>query len=201
MSDLDPGQHDEIARRLRDEGLAQAPPDVAEEVMRRVRSEPRHRTSRMRRPLVNLLAAAVIIAALLVGVAKLGGGGSGSASGGSVAETSSGNGINGGAATAKAPGIAKSAVIDGVPYSALRNSVPAATLGPVYHQAMSMCANDRIAQRRGVTLFVPDSSWSAVQQQLQSAKTALLPSDTLRVRVRLRRVAAGAATAYSLTCP
>ena len=201
MSDLDPGQHEEIARRLRDEGLAQAPPDIAGEVLRRVRSEPRRRTSSVRRPLTNLLAAAVIIAALVAGVAKLGGSGSGSASGGgSALETSSGHGVSVGAAPTKSPGIERSTVIDGVPYSALHNSGTTATLGPIYDQARSMCANGRLAQRRGVTLFVPDNSWSAVQQQLQAAK-ALLPYDKPRVRVRLRRVAAGAASAYTLTCP
>ncbi|MDX6520624.1 MAG: hypothetical protein QOF08_1229 [Gaiellales bacterium] len=197
MSELEPGQHDEIARRLRDEGPAQAPPDIAAEVMRRVRSEPRP-ARRVRGPLTNLLAAAVILAALVVGIAKLGGTGSGSASGGgSVAETTSSGGVA--AAPVKHAYAGQSLVIAGVPVTALHGAGAIDALGPVYDSAKG-CPNGLLAQRRGVTLFVPAGSFSAVQQQLQSAK-ALTPYDTLRVRVRLRRAAAGAATAYSITCP
>jgi hypothetical protein len=198
MSDLEPGQHEEIARRLRDEGLAQAPPDIAGEVMRRVRSEPRSSSSRVRRPLTSLLAAAVILAALVVGVAKLSGTGSGSASGGSVAETTAGQGAHSGAIPSKSPDIARSVVIHDVPLSALRNAGAVGKYGAGQPQAL--CPLGYLDHRAGVTLFVPDSAWSAVQQQLRSAR-ALLPNDTPRVRVRLRRVAAGAANAYSLTCP
>jgi hypothetical protein len=200
MSDLEPGQHEEIARRLRDEGLAQAPPDMAGEVMRRVRSEPRRRTSSVRRPLTNLLAAAVIIAALVAGVAKLGGSGSGSASGGgSVPESHAGATSTG--APAKSANTPDSILIPGVPLSALHGTgaLALAQLGPI-DSYQGMCLNDRIARRRGVTLSVPVGSFSAVKQQLTAARK-LLPSDTTRVQVRLRGVAAGAASRFSVTCP
>ncbi|MDX6546970.1 MAG: hypothetical protein QOG33_520 [Gaiellales bacterium] len=198
MSDLEPGQHEEIARRLRDEGLAQAPPDMAGEVMRRVRSEPRRRTSSVRRPLTNLLAAAVIIAALVAGVAKLGGSGSGSASGGgSVPESHAGATSAG--APAKSADTRNSILIPGVPLSALHGTGALAQLGPI-DSYQGMCLNDRIARRRGVTLSVPVGSFSAVKQQLSAARK-LLPSDTPRVQVRLRGLAAGAASRFSVTCP
>ena len=49
--------HDELLRRLADEGRASAPPDLAPEVVRRVRAEPRHRERRILRPVATLLAA------------------------------------------------------------------------------------------------------------------------------------------------
>jgi hypothetical protein len=198
MSDLEPGQHEELARRLRDEGPAQAPPDLAGDVMRRVRSEPRRPASRVRGPLTNLLAAAVIIAALLVGVAKLGGSGSGSASGGgSVAETSTGGAVVPAGPTVKHPGHSDSIVIPSVPLSALHGAGSITKLDAAV--AWAMCLNG-VLQRSRVTLFVPYSAWSSTQQQLQSARK-LLPYATPRVRVRLRRLAASAAPRYSITCP
>lgn len=198
MSDLEPGQHEEIARRLRDEGLAQAPPDMAGEVMRRVRSEPRRGTSSVRRPLTNLLAAAVIIAALVAGVAKLGGSGSGSASGGGSAPETHAGGTSAGA-PAKSANTRNPILIPDVPLSALHGAGALAQLGHIdSHQAV--CLNDRLAQRQGVTLSVPAGSFSAVKQQLRSARK-LLPYDTPRVQVRLRELAAGAASRFSVTCP
>ena len=198
MSDLEPGQHEEIARRLRDEGLAQAPPDMAGEVMRRVRSEPRRRTSSVFRPLTSLLAAAVIIAALVAGVAKLGGSGSGSASGGGSVPESHAGGTSAGA-PAKSANTRNSILIPDVPLSALHGAGALAQLGPI-DSFQGMCLSDRLAQRRGVTLSVPAGSFSAVKQQLTSARK-LLPSDTPRVQVRLRGLAAGAASRFSVTCP
>ncbi|MDX6547350.1 MAG: hypothetical protein QOG33_900 [Gaiellales bacterium] len=197
MSDHDPGQHDEIARRLRDEGPAQAPPEIAGEVMRRVRSEPRRSSSAVRRPLTTLLAAAVIIAALLVGAAKLGGSGSGSASGGgSAAETNSGGAVQH-APAVKQPDVSGSLVIPDVPLSALHGAGSITKLDVNDRQAM--CLKGAL-RRPSVTLFVPYSAWTATQQQLQSARE-LLPYAAPRVRVRLRRLAASAAPGYSITCP
>lgn len=80
--------HEKIARRLRDEGMASAPPDLAEQVMAAVRAEPR-RTRRWAapgwlrgprlRPLVGWAAAAACLVVIGFGIAQLGGGGQTSA--------------------------------------------------------------------------------------------------------------------------
>lgn len=70
---------DEIARRLRDEGRAQAPPDLAPEVMRQVAREPRKRRSWPRwRPVAAWATAAAAIAAGGFALSQLGGAGSSS---------------------------------------------------------------------------------------------------------------------------
>jgi hypothetical protein len=199
MSDIEPGQHEEIARRLRDEGLAQAPPDIAGEVMRRVRSEPRRSSSRVRRPLTSLLAAAVILAALVVGVAKLGGTGSGSASGGSVGETTARQGANSGAIPPKSAASPDSIVIRRVPLSALHGAAAINSLAPALAQTTTCL--DTLHNESGITLSVPSDTFSSVLQQLRAARAAPLPVDTPRVLVRLRRAAANAGTAFEFTCP
>ncbi|HUZ83202.1 MAG TPA: hypothetical protein VMU66_00800 [Gaiellales bacterium] len=68
---------DEIARRLREQGMASAPPDLLERVMRTVRSEPRLPVPRRvwRRPLLVWAAAACLAAGgFAVAAATLGGG-------------------------------------------------------------------------------------------------------------------------------
>ncbi len=71
---------DEIARRLRDEGMAQAPPDLAPEVMRQVAREPRKRRLAWRRvrPIAAWATAAAAIAAGGFALSQLGGAGSSS---------------------------------------------------------------------------------------------------------------------------
>ncbi|MGZ4480780.1 MAG: hypothetical protein ACXVY5_01125 [Gaiellales bacterium] len=86
MSDQDQ-EHPEIGRRLRETGLVSAPDDLADDVMRRIRAEPRsrarHRWQPLRvRALTFALAAALLTAAVL-GISRLDlGSGSGSGSGG-----------------------------------------------------------------------------------------------------------------------
>ncbi len=77
MSD-DERDHEQLRRRLADEGQATAPPDLAPAVMRQVRSEPRRRDHRVLRPVATLLAAAVLVLAALLGISRLGGGASSS---------------------------------------------------------------------------------------------------------------------------
>ncbi|HEX5261038.1 MAG TPA: hypothetical protein VFW18_06130 [Gaiellales bacterium] len=71
---------DEIARRLREEGMAQAPPDLAPEVMRQVAREPRPRRRSWPRwrPVAAWATAAAAIAAGGFAISQLGGGGSSS---------------------------------------------------------------------------------------------------------------------------
>ena len=77
-------RHDEIARRLREEGAARAPDRLRADVMLQVRAEPRPRRIRPRRsywrPLGSLAAAACLVAAAAFGVTRIDAG-SGGASG------------------------------------------------------------------------------------------------------------------------
>ena len=78
---------DEIGRRLRDEGMAQAPPDLAPEVMRQVAGEPRkrRRTWPRARPIAAWATAAAAIAAGGFALSQLGGAGSSSSASSSAA--------------------------------------------------------------------------------------------------------------------
>jgi len=186
MSEIEPDRHQEVARELRERGPAAAPPDLAGEVMRRVRAEPRHSTRSFARPLVTLLAAAVVALALIAGVAKLGGGTGSSASGGSTA--SGPEGVN-----APAVGDAGSRVFGPVSLSALRH------LATVYGAAFDCPAAADALPR--YALAVPYDSWDAVRAQLDDARK-LLSHDSPRVTVQLKRLAQGAAaTGVEVTCP
>lgn len=77
----DDQRYDELRRRLADEGRAPAPHDLAPEVMRRVRAEPRRHERRFLRPALTLVAAAALVLAAVLGISRLG---NGSASSGSV---------------------------------------------------------------------------------------------------------------------
>ena len=88
MSDHHPNGED-IARMLREQGPVQAPPDLADEVMRQVRTEPQERPKPARRfrlpQLRSVLVPAVGLAAaagLVIGIARLGHTGSSSSAGG-----------------------------------------------------------------------------------------------------------------------
>ncbi len=102
--------HEEIARRLREQGMAQAPPDLRDEVMRAVRAEPHAPASRRRLPRLSLpawrpVAVWVGVAACLlaagVGVTRLGGGSGGSASASSSAAAPLAEGRVGGVDTTR----------------------------------------------------------------------------------------------------
>ena len=200
MSDIEHEDHEEIAHRLRDEGQAQAPPDLAGEVMKRVRSEPRRSTSAVRRPLVTLLAASLITVALVTGIAKLGGGGSGSAVGGvsggggshaQAPETSGGKGV---------AGVVDSKRVAGVPRSALSNlRFNGTTLDTLGHAVPGACPADAFSAQKHFTVSVPYSAWDSVQAQLYSAKLAQLSSPL--VTVQLHRLAPGVALRAAITCP
>ncbi len=189
MSDQ-PEQHEEIVRRLRDEAGARAPAGLAGDVMRRVRSEPR--PNPRRRPLLVLLAAAVIIAALVAGISRLGGAGSGSASGGSVPERASSSAPR----TAGADAKANSIVVDGVPLATLSTVAKHAR-----HAGNALFASPCLGNSLYL-LSVPYTAWDAVRTRLQQSATAVSASPTRRVRVRLRRLAPGSTPgAITVTCP
>ena len=187
MTDNGHTDHEQLARQLHEQGQAQAPPGLAGDVMRQVRAEPRRTGRTWLRPVALCAAVAVLLAASIAGLARIGGS-SQSSSAGSAAEThaassaepqkSSSQGSGGGTASA----------------TALNNirAVPAdklATLSP-----LPFCA----AQAHGYALRVPAGRYAAVSHQLQ-AWAAAKPAGAPAYDVQIRRAAASARLA--LTCP
>jgi len=86
MTDQPPEQHEHVTRMLRDQGAAQAPPGLTDDVMRRVRAEPRRRERPALRFVAVLAAAALLTSAGIAGISRLGSGAS-SSSAGSAAQS------------------------------------------------------------------------------------------------------------------
>ena len=191
MSEIDPNQHDEIARRLREYGPVDAPSDLAGEVMKRVRAEPRRSTSAGRRPLATLLAASLITVALVAGIAKLGGGSSSSVSG------SSGGGAEF-PSPSSSPSIVETKDLNGVPKAALGRI---AALEPAAggNALLAVCPDALSDSRQSFSVAVPYTAWEPVQAQLHSAK--LLPHKPPLVTVHLQRLAPGVTAKDAITCP
>jgi len=187
MTDNGHTDHGQLARRLHEQGQAQAPADLAGDIMRQVRAEPRRREREWLRPVALSAAVVVLLAASIAGLARIGGS-SQSSSAGSAAEThaassaepqkSQSQGSGGGAPSA----------------TALNNirAVPAdklATLSP-----LPFCA----AQAHSYALRVPADRYNSVSRQLQ-AWAAARPAGAPAYDVQIRRAAASAQLA--LTCP
>ena len=192
MTDNGHTDHEQLARWLHEQGQAQAPADLAGDVMRRVRAEPRQSQRTWLRPVALCATVAVLLVAGIAGLTRIGGAGQ-SSSAGSAAETHS-------AASSAAPEMSPSggqrsgddnnALAPGV----LGNvrAVPAdklATLSP-----LPFCA----AQAHSYALRVPAGRYSAVSRQLQ-AWAAAKPAGAPAYDVQIRRAAASARLA--LTCP
>jgi|SRR5690348_3366802 len=171
--------HDELRRRLADEGQATAPPDLAPEVMRRVRAEPRRREHRILRPVATLLAAAVLVAALFAGVSRLGGSGSMSSGGG------------GEAAASQAPKASDQAAIPDAHGKVIRH-VRTTQLYSIFGQA-------RVPACPRFTASVPGPLLHRVEQQLSGAVSdTAVGADTRDVE--LHRAPKGQ-TQIRITCP
>ncbi|HVI20029.1 MAG TPA: hypothetical protein VM712_16755 [Gaiellales bacterium] len=190
MTDNGHTDHEQLTRRLHEQGQAQAPASLAGDVMRQVRAEPRRHQPTWLRPVALCAAVAVLLAASIVGLARIGGSGQSSSAGsaaethaamGAVPRTSQGGGQAPGDSDAKAP-------------NALRNlmAVPAdklATLSP-----LPFCA----AQAHTYALRVPAGRYAAVSRQLRTWATAT-PAGATTYNVQIRRAPASAQLA--LTCP
>jgi len=189
MTDNGHTDHEQLGRRLHEQGQAQAPPGLAGDVMRQVRAEPRRRPQRAwLRPVALCAAVAVLLAASIAGLARIGGSGQ-SSSAGSAAETHS-------AAKAGAAGAGnlqrQAANPDAVIPERQVAGVPAeklATLSP-----LPFCT----AQAHTYALRVPAGRYGAVRRQLRTwaAKT---PTGATTYNVQIRRAPASARLA--LTCP
>jgi hypothetical protein len=90
MSDA---EHDRVARLLREQGQAEAPPELAENVMAQVRREPQAAPARRGvnwRPVAAWAAVAAVLLAVGFGIATRAPGGSGSSSGSAAMEAAAG---------------------------------------------------------------------------------------------------------------
>ena len=173
--------HEELRRRLADEGQATAPPDIAPEVMRRVRAEPRRREHRVLRPVATLLAAAVLVVAMFAGVSRLGGSGSGSSAG---SEAAAGGSLR--APDALGQTVAPSAS------GTLTRHVKAAAL-PTIFGAVKVPACARLSAS------VPGRLLDGVKQRLNGAASDTVVGADTRV-VELHRAPKGQ-TQIRITCP
>jgi hypothetical protein len=193
MTDNGHTDHEQLSRRLHEQGQAQAPAGLAGDVMRQVRAESRRPERTWLRPVALCATVAVLLLAGIAGLTRIGGGSSQSSFAGSAAETHS-------AASSAAPdespsgGGQASGLGDALPPSALRNvtAVPAdklATLSP-----LPFCA----AQAHTYALRVPAGRYAALSRQLQ-AWAAAKPAGAPAYDVQIRRAPASARLA--LTCP
>jgi hypothetical protein len=172
--------HDELRRRLADEGQATAPPDLAPEVMRRVRAEPHRREHRILRPVATLLAAAVLVVAVFAGVSRLGGGATGSSAGG--------EGAAGVSQAPKASGHIAGPMTNG---KVIRN-VKTTALDSIFGQA-------KVPACPRFTASVPAPQLRRVEQQLTGAASdTVVGADTRDVE--LHRAPKGQ-TQIRITCP
>jgi hypothetical protein len=190
MTDNGHTDHEQLARRLHEQGQAQAPPGLAGDVMRQVRAEPRQPQRAWLRPVALCAAVAVLLAASIAGLARIGGSGQ-SSSASRSAETRSAMGAvpkNSLGQASGAGGQAPNAItqerrVAGVPTDKLT------TLSP-----LPFCA----AQAHGYALLVPAGRYGAVSRQLQ-AWAAAKPAGAPAYDVQIRRAPASARLA--LTCP
>jgi hypothetical protein len=191
MTDNGHTDHEQLSRRLHDQGQAQAPAGLAGEVMRQVRAEPRPSQRTWLRLVALCATVAVLVLAGIAGLTRIGGSGQ-SSSAGSAAETQS---AASSAAPEKSQGGGKALNDTGTATAgALRNvtAVPAdklATLSP-----LPFCP----AQAHTYALHVPAGRYAAVSRQLQ-AWAAAKPAGAPAYDVQIRRAAASAQLA--LTCP
>jgi len=191
MTDNGHTDHEQLARRLHEQGQAQAPPGLAGDVMRQVRAEPRQPQRTWLRPVALCATVAVLLLAGIAGLTLIGGSGQ-SSSAGSAAETRSA--ANSGAPEHSPSGGKASGDGSTLSPSALGNvrAVPAdklATLSP-----LPFCA----AQAHTYALRVPAGRYVAVSRQLQ-AWAAAKPAGAPAYNVQIRRAPASARLA--LTCP
>lgn len=190
MTDNGHTDHEHLARRLHDQGQAQAPPDLAGDVMRQVRAEPRRSQRTWLRPVALCATVAVLLLAGIAGLTRVGGGSGQSSLAGSAAETHSAMG----AVPRSSQGSGQASGGDTLAPSAFGTvrAVPAdklATLSP-----LPFCA----AQAHSYALRVPADRYNSVSRQLQ-AWAAARPAGAPAYDVQIRRAAASARLA--LTCP
>jgi hypothetical protein len=181
----DDQRYDELRRRLADEGRASAPHDLAPDVMRRVRAEPRRQDRRFLRAALTLVAAAAVVVAAVLGISRLG---SGSASSGAAS----------GGRAMQAPETAASAPKDtasGTASPLIVRHVAVKNLGPIFGQALLPACppGGRLAAS------VPAPQLRQVTDRLRSAAAGATAGADTR-DVELHRAPKGQAR-IRITCP
>ena len=184
MTDNGHTDHEQLTRRLHEQGQAQAPADLAGDVIRRVRAEPRQPQHTWLRPVALCATVAVLLAASIAGLARIGGSGQ-SSSAGSAAEThaaGSAGGLGQSLGQKAAPdATTQERRVAGVPTDKL------ATLSP-----LPFCPAHAYALR------VPAGRYADVSRRLQ-AWAAAGPAGATTNNVLVHRAPASARLA--LTCP
>jgi len=187
-------ERDRLERLMREQGPAQAPPGLADDVMRRVRAEPRTTARRWLRPLAVPAAAAILVIAAVLGISRIGPAGS------SSSESAAGGG--GSAAPSRAPqaaapstqksapgsdnGVAGQSTLSGVPRGELRDALRLA--------ALPNCP----APVRLYALHVPPGLYDSISHRLTHLAAASAPSAS---RVKVRLFSEDQAVRPRLTCP
>jgi hypothetical protein len=193
MTDNGHTNHEQLSRRLHEQGQAQAPADLAGDVMRRVRAEPRQSQRTWLRPVALCATVAVLLLAGIAGLTRIGGSGQSSSAGsaaethagaiGAAPETSQGSQLSDGGGQKAPNALTRGLRVAGVPTDKL------ATLSP-----LPFCA----AQAHSYALRVPAGRYPTVSRQLQ-AWAAAKPAGAPAYDVQIRRAPASARLA--LTCP
>ncbi|HET7428600.1 MAG TPA: hypothetical protein VFJ66_04055 [Gaiellales bacterium] len=183
----DDQRYDELRRRLADEGQASAPHDLAPEVMRRVRSEPRRKERRFLRPALTLVAAAALVLAAVLGISRLGNGSASSSSSGGGEAASQAQAPMTAAPSKDANGIAAQKTI-------VRH-VAVQSLGPIFDQvALPACPPGN-----RFSASVPAPQLRQVADRLRSAAAGAAAGADTR-DVELHRAPKGQAR-IRITCP
>jgi hypothetical protein len=189
MTDQPPEQHEHITRMLREQGPAQSPPGLSDDVMRQVRAEPRRRERPALRFVAVLAAAALLAVAAIAGISRLGGSGSsssaGSAAGGgtmkALAPEAQSSGAGGATAEHNAPDDSAAKLIPYGPLQALAK-VPAACPSSTY------------------TVHVPPGAYAQVADKLKrAARSNGAQATSTSAKVTVRRDPA--ARRIRITCP
>lgn len=169
---------DDIARRLREEGMAQAPPDLAPEVMREVAREPRRRQRSWPRwgPVAAWATAAAAIAAGGFALSQLGGAGS-SSSGASSSPAATRAALG---ATAGAPSAAPPPSVFTVASRDAARILQDAGVSPAH---LSFLA----PHHRRIVAALPRRQAQSVMRQLAAAQRNPGPGPKVRVRIVPRR--------------
>jgi hypothetical protein len=186
MTDNGHTDHEQLTRRLHEQGQAQAPADLAGDVMRRVRAEPRQPQRTWLRPVALCATVAVLLAASIAGLAQIGGPGQ-SSSAGSAAETHAA-----GSAAGSGKSLGQTAAPDATTQERRVAGVPTDKLAIL--SPLPFCP----AQAHTYALRVPAGRYNAVSHQLQ-AWAAARPAGAPAYDVQIRRAPASARLA--LTCP
>jgi hypothetical protein len=188
MTDNGHTDHEQLSRRLHEQGQAQAPAGLAGDVMRQVHAEPRQQQRTWLRPVALCAAVVVLLAASVAGLARIGGSGR-SSSAGSAAETHVAKGAVPRTSQNQATGAGGKSAPDALGRTVAVPGDKLATLSP-----LPFCAS----QAHTYALRVPAGRYAAISRQLQ-AWAAAGPAGATTYNVLVRRAPASARLA--LTCP